>query len=98
MAGRGIAFCPFEQSLRADALHERDQLPDLLVGHSHWSHFTSRHAVANGAVQLHILATAAVNARREVGAAAPFAGRSVAIRAVSLKEGPALLNVGVRRE
>ena len=88
----------FQQPLRAEALDERDELPDFFVGRAHGTHLASGNSEPDRRVQLGIAAASAVNPRRQIGAAAAFTGRSVAVGAVSLEEGSALLNVGFRRK
>ena len=94
----GIARRFFQQALRAQPFDEPDHLPHFVVGHAHGRHVRPRDAKADRRVQLRIPAAAPVEAGREIGAATALTIRAVANRAMFLKEGRSLLDVGVRRK
>ena len=85
-AGGRVARRFFHHALRPKAPDERDQLPHLIVRDAHRRHLRAGNAEAYRGIQLRVPAAVAVETCREIGSSATFAGRSVTVRAVRLKQ------------
>src|SRR5258708_3675265 len=79
-------------SRAAEPLHERNHLPDFIVGGAHGRHLGSRYSIPDGGKQVRVGAAMTVLPQGEVGPPAAFAAGSVAVGAVRLKQRGALFH------
>ena len=94
----GIARSLLARFAGAEVLHERNHLPHFVVGGAYDGHLGSGNSIADGVEQVRVRAAPAVSAGGEIGAAAAFAARAVAVGAVNLKQSGALLHAFRRVE